>query len=76
LIGVALKSGARSGIGSLWPVSDNATQKLLPAFYRYLKDQNTSKAQALRQACLELIRDKRFAHPFFWSAFILVGNWL
>jgi CHAT domain-containing protein len=76
LIGVALKSGARSGIGSLWPVSDAATQQLLPAFYRYLKDQRNSKAEALQKAQLELLRGKHFVHPFFWSAFILVGNWL
>lgn len=76
LAGVALKSGARRVIGSLWPVSDKATQLLLSEFYLYLKDKNVSKAQALRQAQLSLIKTDVFEHPFYWSAFILMGNWL
>ncbi len=76
LAGVALKSGARSVIGSLWPVSDNATQQLLSQFYLNLKDTNVTKAKALQMAQVELLKNKNFEHPFFWSAFILVGNWL
>jgi CHAT domain-containing protein/predicted negative regulator of RcsB-dependent stress response len=76
LAGVALKSGARSVIGSLWPVSDLATQQLLSDFYLNLKDENNSKAEALRQAQIKLIKTEHFEHPFYWSAFILVGNWL
>lgn len=76
LSGVALKSGARSVLGSLWPVSDTATQVLLSSFYEKLDRPGTSKAKALQQAQLELIKTKEFNHPFYWSAFILVGNWL
>lgn len=76
LAGVALKSGARSVIGSLWPVSDQATQQLLSDFYSNLKDETVSKAAALQQAQIKLIKSKEFHHPFYWSAFILVGNWL
>jgi len=76
LAGVALKSGARSVIGSLWPVSDQATQLLLAEFYANLKDEKISKAEALRQAQIKLINEDNFEHPFYWSAFILVGNWL
>lgn len=76
LAGVALKSGARSVLGSLWPVSDAATKMLLTMFYSNLKDAGMSKAQALQKAQIELIRTERFQHPFYWSAFILVGNWL
>ncbi|MGD9732139.1 MAG: CHAT domain-containing protein [Desulfamplus sp.] len=76
LSGVALKSGARSVLGSLWPVSDAATQLLLSSFYKHLDNENISKAKALQKAQLELINTKEFNHPFYWSAFILVGNWL
>ncbi len=76
LSGVALKSGARSVLGSLWPVSDAATQLLLSSFYKYLDSENISKAQALQKAQIDLINRKDFNHPFYWSAFILVGNWL
>jgi CHAT domain-containing protein len=76
LSGVAIKSGARSAVGSLWPVADEAAQRLLPAFYRGLKDGGLSKAKALQQAKIELLRQKAFTHPALWSPFILIGNWL
>ncbi len=76
IAGVALKSGARSVLGSLWPVSDSATQELFTNFYNYLRDETFSKAQALQQAQAALIRDPEHRHPFFWAAFIIVGNWL
>ncbi|MBF0379192.1 MAG: CHAT domain-containing protein [Desulfamplus sp.] len=76
LSGVALKSGARSVVGSLWPVSDTATQLLLSSFYKHLNSSDISKAKALQMAQLELIKTEEFNHPFYWSAFILVGNWL
>jgi CHAT domain-containing protein len=76
LTGIALKSGARSALGTLWPVSDAAAQQLFPAFYTLLKDPTVSKAEALRQAQCLLMRQEEFHHPFYWSPFILVGNWL
>ncbi len=76
LSGVAVKSGARSALGSLWPVYDEAARDLLPAFYAQLRNPGVTKAQALQRAQLELIRSDEFAHPTFWAPFILVGNWL
>jgi CHAT domain-containing protein len=76
LSGVALKSGARSALGSLWPVYDEVARQLLPAFYAHLSDPGVTKAQALQQAQLTILRSDKFAHPTFWAAFILVGNWL
>jgi CHAT domain-containing protein len=76
LSGVALKSGARSALGSLWPVYDEAAQHLLPAFYAQFSKPGVTKAQALQKAQLELLKREEFAHPGFWAAFILVGNWL
>ncbi len=77
LSGVAIRSGARSALGSLWPVADEAAQILLPGFYAQLhQDEQQSKAKALQQAKLDLMQQPQFAHPTFWSAFILIGNWL
>jgi CHAT domain-containing protein len=75
LAGLAVKSGARSTIASLWPVKDKAAAKLMAEFYSQIKQPGTTKAEALRQAQLELIKGGDFSHPFFWSAFVLVGNW-
>jgi CHAT domain-containing protein len=30
--------------------------------------------EALRQAQLELRRDPRHAHPYYWAPFVVVGN--
>ncbi len=76
LSGVALKSGARSALGSLWPVADVVAKRLLPDFYENLNDQALSKAQALQQAKIKLLKQEQYSHPGLWSSFILIGNWL
>lgn len=75
LAGVAVRSGARSTIGTLWSVKDVSTAQLMSAFYQELV-QGESKAGSLRKAQLTLLKDPQYAHPFYWSPFILVGNWL
>ncbi|MDT4291944.1 CHAT domain-containing protein [Methylomonas sp. MO1] len=74
--GIALKAKVRSALGSLWPVSDEAASQLMAEFYKALAVSGTSKAQALRQAQISLIKQDRLENPFYWSPFILVGNWL
>ncbi|MFN5205676.1 MAG: CHAT domain-containing protein [Pseudanabaena sp.] len=99
--GLAVESGARSILASLWTVSDAGTAPLMSSFYKAFPDA-LSKATALRKAQLDLIKGKvkivnnqivgveglaaialpkgtgniDISHPFFWSSFILVGNWL
>lgn len=75
LAGLAVKSGARSTVATLWPVKDKAAAMLMTQFYQQLKHTGTTKAEALRQAQIKLIRETDFKEPFFWSAFVLVGNW-
>lgn len=74
--GMAIKAHVRSALGSLWPVSDEATSKFMETFYRRLQQPGTTKAEALRQAQLGLLGDTKMQHPFYWSAFVLAGNWL
>ncbi len=76
LSGMAVRAGARSTIGSLWYVSDSATTSLMVNLYRGLTIAALPKAEALRQAQLTMINSSDYAHPYFWSPFILVGNWL
>jgi len=74
--GIALKAKVRSALGTLWPVSDEAASLLMVEFYKALSQPGVSKAQALRQAQLLLLKQKKLENPFYWSPFILVGNWL
>jgi CHAT domain-containing protein len=76
LAGLAVKSGARSTLASLWPVKDRVAVLLMSDFYKNLKQPNMTKAEALRQAQLKLLADEGFNDPFFWSSFTIVGNWL
>ena len=74
--GAAIKARAKSVLGTLWPVNDEAAVTLMQGFYTGLVQGGQSKAQALRQAQLALLRQREFAHPFFWAPFSLIGNWL
>ncbi|MBW4468324.1 MAG: CHAT domain-containing protein [Pegethrix bostrychoides GSE-TBD4-15B] len=73
LAGLAIQSGARSTLASLWLIDDESTPLLMTQFYKSLKI-NISKAAALRQAQLSLLQG-RYRHPRFWAAFVLLGNW-
>ncbi|MEO0768349.1 MAG: CHAT domain-containing protein [Cyanobacteria bacterium J06649_4] len=75
LAGLAVKSGARSTVATLWPVKDRAAAKLMRELYEGISTTDMSKAEALRQAQLTLLADPSFSDPFYWSAYVLVGNW-
>ncbi|MCE5336366.1 MAG: CHAT domain-containing protein [Desulfobacteraceae bacterium] len=76
LAGVAVKAGARSALATLWSVSDQAASELVLEFYKQLQNPSITKAEALQAAQLKLIDDARYRHPFFWSPFLLIGNWM
>lgn len=76
LAGIAVRSGARSTLATLWSVKDKSTALLMSQFYDALVQPNTSKARALRQAQLLMLEETEYRHPFYWSPFVLVGNWL
>jgi CHAT domain-containing protein len=71
--GIAIKTNALSAIGSLWSVNDAATASFMKNFYANLD--KLPKALALRQAQLALLKNNDLRHPYYWSPFVLVGNW-
>jgi CHAT domain-containing protein len=78
LAGVAINAGARSALGSLWSISDPATARLIEGFYSELQDPNLTRAEALRRAQVSMLDAEgvEFRHPYYWSAFLLISNWL
>jgi CHAT domain-containing protein len=66
-----IAAGVPSAIVSLGDVSDEATAFLMSEFYRNLQ-QNSDKAQALRQAMLMTM--KNYPNPLDWGAFTLIGE--
>ena len=65
-------AGAKSVLITLWEVADTSSVKLTESFFQHRKSGKT-KLESLRLARDE-IRKQGFEHPFFWSAFILVGE--
>jgi len=67
-------AGAESQVTSLWKVSDEATKDLMVDYYtRLLKGEGRS--EALRNAQLAMMKSKDRAHPYYWAAFVPIGNW-
>jgi len=68
-------AGADNITVSLWKVSDESTQVYMTDFYtNYLKGDHTNFAEASREAKLKLLNSAAFDSPYYWSAFILIGN--
>jgi CHAT domain-containing protein len=77
LAGLAVRSGARSTIATLWAVNDASMAELMSEFYQNLSDRaGQQKARALREAQLTLLQTPEYAHPYYWAPVVLVGNWL
>jgi CHAT domain-containing protein len=68
-------AGAKSIVTSLWSVNDKSTSELMRFFYRELR-RGKDKDEALRLARQRLIREAtvRNSHPFFWAAFVPLGD--
>ena len=67
-------AGAETQVSSLWKASDQVTQRLMESFYRNLKAK-IGRAEALRQAQLEILRDQSINAPYYWANFICIGEW-
>jgi len=74
LAGIALQAGARSTLATLWQVSDRSTAEMMGQFYKKLTNPHLTKAEALHQAQLALFA--KYKSPYYWAAYVLVGNWL
>ena len=72
-------AGSPTTVVSQWSVESESTTDLMLNFHRNLKGaagarSAMTKAEALRHAQLQLLRTKRYQHPFFWAGFVIVGD--
>jgi CHAT domain-containing protein/predicted negative regulator of RcsB-dependent stress response len=75
MAGVAVRSGARSTLASLWYTDDQFTSVFMKEFYQNLKAvEALNKAEALQRTQKTLI-ELNIA-PVNWAQFVLLGNWL
>jgi CHAT domain-containing protein len=70
----AFVAGSQALLVSQWKVESASTTDLMTAFHRGLARGETGKAEQLRRASLNVLRQPRYAHPFYWAGFVLVGN--
>jgi CHAT domain-containing protein/Tfp pilus assembly protein PilF len=70
-----LYAGAPRVVVSLWNVNDRATAELMAGLYRRMLREGKRPAPALREAQLELRKQKRWESPYYWAAFVQHGEW-
>jgi CHAT domain-containing protein len=67
-------AGAQNIMVSFWSVADESTSELMKSFYQHLLDQPaTGYSEHLRQAKLSLLKSEKYAAPYYWAPFILIG---
>jgi len=72
--------GTPTTVVSQWRVESASTTDLMLGFHRDLKSASgggqyaMTKAEALRQAELKLLRTRSYQHPFFWAGFVVMGD--
>ena len=74
LVRAFVGAGARSVVASHWPVPDeySATERLIGGMLRATPGEPL--AQALGDAQRGLMDDPKTSHPFYWAAFIILGD--
>jgi CHAT domain-containing protein/tetratricopeptide (TPR) repeat protein len=67
-------AGASTLLVSMWPVADESTALTMRTFYGALT-RGSEAIDALRDAQLAVLATPKFAHPFYWAPFDLMGDW-
>jgi CHAT domain-containing protein len=68
-------AGAARVVASLWNVNDAATADLMSHFYKYMLQEKQRPAEALRNAQLKMLQQKKWKSPYYWAAFTIQGEW-
>jgi CHAT domain-containing protein len=71
-------AGVPTTLVSQWKVESAGTRDLMLNFHRGLRAPiaagRQTKAEAIRQAALKLMKNPETSHPFYWAGFVLVGD--
>ncbi|MBK1611868.1 hypothetical protein CKO44_00085 [Rubrivivax gelatinosus] len=85
---LAQQQGAASVLATLWPVADLSTARFMERLYKVrTADSRMTMAQALQRTQLDFAgfgrvtsaddsrSERRWAHPFYWAPYVLMGSW-
>jgi CHAT domain-containing protein/tetratricopeptide (TPR) repeat protein len=73
-------AGSPATVVSQWKVESASTTELMVAFHKNLQTTTgrqslkMTKAEAMRQAALKLLKTPNYKHPFYWAAFVVIGD--
>jgi CHAT domain-containing protein len=76
LAGLAARTGTRSVLSTLWVAQDTPNTEFMASFYQALSQPGMTKAEAVRQAQLNLMQKSGYTTPHIWGNYVLIGNWL
>ncbi|MCH8078051.1 MAG: CHAT domain-containing protein, partial [SAR324 cluster bacterium] len=66
------EAGAAAVLSTLWQVDDDGTQAFMTRFYTLFLEGKGAQESA-RAVQREFIASSRWAHPFYWAPFVMVG---
>ncbi len=83
LSGAFFVAGTETVGASLWQVPSAPTGQLVTEFFKNLKEGKVDRAEAMRQAQLQVMRQGKspdgknadYSAPFCWAAFVLMGEY-
>lgn len=71
-----VQAGSQTQVLSLWNVDDDATAELMKGYYAGLAaGQGRSAALRAAQKKMQKAKKGRWAHPYYWAAFVVSGDW-
>jgi len=65
-------AGAAASIATLWQVDDRGTSEFMNDFYTALRS-GRNKTRAIQKSQIAMINSE-YNHPYYWAAFVLIGN--
>ena len=69
----AVEAGSPATVATAWKIDSASAARFTVEFHRRSKE-GLSKAAAMRQAALAVMKIPACRHPFYWSSFSLVGQ--
>lgn len=66
-------AGVKSVLSTFWVIGEDPSLLVMKDFYEQLNE-GVAKDEALQKARLGLMENSDFSHPFYWSAFVPIGQ--
>jgi len=55
-------------------VDSAATSVLMRDFHKNVRGDRTKAASAMQKTIVSMLKTKKYHHPFYWAAFVVLGD--